>query len=126
MIFTPKFPLVIGDSSMQFTNADLKDIVLFHLKNVILTSPGEKITDPSYGVGIKRYLFENLTTGTLNLISNNISRAISKYLSYLNLIDVEVFSIVESAISVRLRYTIPTINEVIESSFDVSSDSSSY
>ena len=58
MIFTPKFPLVLGAGDMLFSNAEIKDIVLFHLKNVILTSPGEKITDPDYGVGIKRYLFE--------------------------------------------------------------------
>ena len=127
MIFTPKFPLVLGAGDMLFSNAEIKDIVLFHLKNVILTSPGEKITDPDYGVGIKRYLFEQMTTGTLNLISKRISSAISRYLSYLDLVSVNVLTGErEDALYVSIKYRLPGIGELMESNIEFTPNSSSY
>ena len=46
MIHTPKFPLQIGDRSLFEKTDEIKQVIMFHLKNLILTYPGEKISDP--------------------------------------------------------------------------------
>jgi phage baseplate assembly protein W len=108
MIHTPKFPLKFDDRT-TFANADdLKQISMFHLKNVILTSPGEKISDPSFGVGIRRYLFENLSVGLLNNIAQDIIDEVRRHIGYITLVDVKVFTPADSnKLSVSIVYSVP-------------------
>ena len=52
-----------------------KDIIPMaeqNLKMVILTSPGERVMNPDFGVGIRNYLFAQNNPGTLNAIKENI------------------------------------------------------
>ena len=89
-MYAPSFPIEF-DSKYSFQNVkSMKELIKFHLTNLLLTYPGEKISDPSYGVGIKRYLFEQLTPDTKLKIQSDVSLAISRYLRYLNRVSVEV------------------------------------
>ena len=38
----------------------IKETVKQNLKTIILTNPGERIMDPEFGVGIRRFLFEQV------------------------------------------------------------------
>ena len=62
----------------------------FFLKNLILTSPGENISDPEYGVGLRRFLFEPNIASVHGDISAEISSQISTYLPYLSVEQVSV------------------------------------
>jgi len=47
------------DSPSVFTSTfTTKEQVKYNLINLILTDPGEKILNPTFGVGLRRYLFE--------------------------------------------------------------------
>ena len=119
MIHTPKFPLQIGDRSLFEKTDEIKQVIMFHLKNLILTYPGEKISDPFYGVGIKLFLFQNITTAVLNNIADVIEKQIQKYLSYIDLISVVVSSPEDSnALNVKITFRIPNLDifEVLEMS----------
>ena len=111
MIHTPQFPLSLGSNTL-FSEADnTKQVVLFHLKNLILTNPGEKISDPDYGVGIRSYLFENITRGVLNNIAKDIDLAIKKYLDYIDVTNITVTSPPDSNyVSVKVSFEIPSID----------------
>ena len=109
MIKTPKFPLKTGTKYVFENVESAKEVVHFHLKNLLLTFPGEKISDASYGVGIKQYLFEPLTQGTLNLIEDRIETAIINNLRYLRSFDVTVVESGEYSIKVKIVYSIPGI-----------------
>ena len=61
MPIAPKFPLILDDRYLYESVEDLIQTTRFHVKNIVLTNPGEKISDPTFGVGIRRYLFEPLT-----------------------------------------------------------------
>ena len=37
------------------------DLARQNLKMLILTSPGERVMEPSFGVGVKNYLFSNIS-----------------------------------------------------------------
>ena len=57
-LFGPKWPLKKGNEDAFEMYDDVKDQISFYLKCLILTSPGENISDPGYGVGLRRFLFE--------------------------------------------------------------------
>jgi len=109
MIFAPKFPLNF-DSSCGYENIEgPKKLILFHLKNLLFTFPGEKISDPEYGVGISRLLFEQSTPGFLNNVADDISDAISKYLGYLNLRFVTVEPLDDAGMQIKIAYFVPNL-----------------
>ena len=110
MIHTPLFPLAFDDSYGFADASTTKQVVHFHLKNLLLTNPGEKISDHSYGVGIRKYLFEQSTPGVLNLISDKILQAINIYLNYLSSVTVRVESSPEgNKVMISIKYGIPNL-----------------
>jgi len=110
MIFAPKFPIEFN-SLYGFDNVDnIKQLIFFHLKNVLFTFPGEKLSDPSYGVGIKSILFEMTGKGFLNNVADIITEQIERYLGYLNLKRVTVAPISETEIRIAIAYSIPNLN----------------
>jgi phage baseplate assembly protein W len=121
MIHTPDFPLSLGDKTLFSEANSTKDVVIFHLKNLILTNPGEKISDPDYGVGIRSYLFENMTRGLLNNIAKEIDLAITKYLGYIDVQDISVSSPPDSNyVSVKIFFQIPSLDISEELLIDIS------
>ncbi len=53
-----------------------------NFKNLVLTSPGERIMDPSFGVGLRRYLFEPIDT-VVPKIRQRIQQQIAKYMPFI-------------------------------------------
>ena len=73
--YTVLFPLRSNNISLGYETINennIKELAVFNLKNIILTTPGERIMQPSFGVGIKRYLFEQANPGTQLEIRNQI------------------------------------------------------
>ena len=121
MIHTPQFPLQLGDKALFEEASEVKNIVFFHLRNLILTSPGEKISDPEYGVGIKRFLFENITAGLLNNLTDRIEKAIEIYLTYIDLLRLEVLALPDdNGLKISISFEIPDLDILEEVSIDVS------
>lgn len=107
MIKAPVFPFTINDTKGFKNYSSNKDVIKFHIKNLFLTNPGERISVPEYGIGIRRYLFENMTQGLLNNLQDVISSQISRYMPYIRVEENVVNDFPEqNKISVSLRYTI--------------------
>ena len=107
MNLAPVIPLQLDDQNGYAMTTDVKKLIAFHLKNLLLTSKGEKISDPNYGVGLKRYLFEPLTMATSNEIKDQIQNQISRYLSYINVANIMVIDSEEDySLSVKISYNI--------------------
>jgi hypothetical protein len=86
------------DATDGFAMVDsLADAVHQDLKILLLTSPGEKTMDPLFGVGLKRFLFQNLTTVTLGEIETTIQKQIGKYLPFITIVNIEFSSALDSA-----------------------------
>ena len=109
MIFAPKFPLSFDDTDGFQNVQSTKELVTFHLKNLLMTSRGEKISDPNYGVGIRRFLFELETVDSV-------------YLSYLNVRDLTV-SLNNQEMRISIKYRISGISETQLLNLSISSDS---
>ena len=77
---SPKLPLYIDPVDGIALNKTLKQMALQNLKMIILTSPGERIMHPKFGVGLRRYLFMNNTQSTLSDINRKIEEQVRTYL----------------------------------------------
>lgn len=84
--FAPKLPLTRDDVSGYKMLENLKDVVKQNFKMLILTLPGERIMNPNFGVGLYKYLFEQIPSETLqeNIKADIISQC-STYLPYISI-----------------------------------------
>ena len=109
MIKTPDFPLKFDDTEGYANVPNTRAAVKFHLKNLLLTFPGEKISDLSYGVGVQRFLFEPITREVLNKIEDDIEFAIAEHLRYLSGVIVIADEAGPNKINIKINYRIPHI-----------------
>ena len=121
MIKAPKFPFLFNDSKGFLDTSSIKEIIHFHLTNLFMTNPGERISDEEYGIGIKRYLFENGVDSILGEIEDEIIDQIGRYLPYIELNAVDVgFREEQNSLSISLAYKILDTAENDVISFEIS------
>ena len=93
----PKWPLEIDASVGPYKSVDnvassLKQNFVF----LLLTNPGEWPMNPDLGVGLSRYLFQDIESLQLSDIKSNISSQLAKYLQDIVLIDAQFVATSES------------------------------
>jgi len=70
-------------------NTNFFDLAQQNLKMLILTSPGEKMMDPNFGVGLKTYLFEMNAESTYDRITEKILEQVKIYLPFIEINDIK-------------------------------------
>ena len=115
--YSPSWPLKRGIEDTYETYKDLKSQINFYLKNLLLTSPGENISDLSYGVGLYSFLFEPATQATYSRISSAISTQISSYLPFIVvseiIVDDDLENIDSNFMRIKIVYTIVEDSETM-------------
>ena len=110
-LYGPSWPLKNGEKDLFQMNDDLKSQIKFKLKNLLLTSKGENISNVDYGVGIRRYLFEQNIESTRQSIILNISEQVKKFMPYIRLNKISVTAsptdIDSNSLSIKIDYSIP-------------------
>jgi phage baseplate assembly protein W len=89
---SPKLPLYTDPVDGIALNKTLKQMTRQNLKMIILTSPGERIMHPKFGVGLRRYLFMNNTQSTLSDISRKIEQQVRTYLPSVSIRSIKFLS----------------------------------
>ena len=111
----PQFPLQINEETGAYSEyplADLTKVIDQNLKMVLLTSPGERIMIPNFGVGMRNYLFENETTidrgfGSLPPLRENILSQVRTYVPYITIEELEIGgSQLDNVLNVKIRYSV--------------------
>ena len=110
MIYAPLIPLQFDDTYGYQNIADVKQLIKFHLTNLLLTNPGERITMPDYGVGIKQFLFENIGTGVMSSIETRVRGQIETYLDYLSPDTIQVIDNGDHSIGLQIQYAVDSVN----------------
>lgn len=86
---SPKLPLLFDEIDGPYSlNKTIKASVSQNLKNLLLTAPGERIMDPSFGVGIHSFLFENFESVQVNSIKSKIIQQVDKYMPFVEVLEV--------------------------------------
>jgi len=86
--FSPALPIHRNSEDGYALNKTMLDVIKQNFKNLVLTNPGERIMIPDFGVGIKRFLFEQNTTETYNSIRGAINQQTSKYMPFITINDI--------------------------------------
>ena len=114
--YSPRLPLVLDSNSGYSLTKTVKQFVSQNLKMLILTSPGERVMDPLFGVGLYNFLFELNTQTTKEQLSSRIRRQVRKYMPFIdiraiNYGEVEGVEIDRNTLSVAIEYAIPSIGQ---------------
>jgi len=83
---SPKLPLTLSTTEGPYTSLiDLREVVKQNLTMLLLTNPGERIMDPTFGVGLETFLFEQATADVLTDISSKIEEQLNKFMPFVSL-----------------------------------------
>jgi len=113
---SPKLPLSTDNIDGYTLIKSYNELVTQNLKNLVLTAPGERIMDPTFGVGIRNYLFEQNTSETHQEIATRIANQVSKYMPFLEVEAVflspreEVPDSELNSIEIQIKYFVKPLN----------------
>ena len=79
-----------------------------NFKHLVMTSPGEKIMNPDFGVGLRNFLFENQDRGVVENFKERLYVQAEKYMPFVSIINVNT-SFFENTFNVDIKYFIKPI-----------------
>jgi phage baseplate assembly protein W len=82
---SPAIPFTTDDRDGIRLNKEYIDLVNQNLTMLLLTAPGERIMDPFFGVGMRKFIFEMDHPSTYSTISAKIYKQVEKYLPYIEI-----------------------------------------
>ena len=93
------------------------DEVKQNFKNLVLTNPGERIMNPDFGVGIRRFLFENRADAA-HQIEKRLHEQVGRYMPYIVIENVffdttddkNIELIDRNTLAVQIIFSVPNMN----------------
>jgi len=90
------------------------DEVKQNFKNLLLTSPGERMMNPDFGVGLRHYLFE-FSEHSIPQIRQRIQNQVGKYMPFIRINKIEVGTSDQeisnpNILSIKIIYDVPNMN----------------
>jgi phage baseplate assembly protein W len=106
-----KLPLIRDDVDGFETVKSFRNLVKQNFKMLLLTDRGERVMEPNYGVGLKKYLFENFDQSTFSRIETDILEQVSIYMPIVAIQEIsfqpsDQFS---NRLNIKIAYAIPEI-----------------
>ena len=108
MAISPRLPLSRDFGYGYGMNMTIKDVVRQNLTNLLLTVPGERIMDPRFGVGLKKYLFETQGALVSAHIEGKIREQVGIYMGFLGINEINITDSIEAPnlVHLSISYTI--------------------
>ena len=120
---SPKLPVTQDPENGFALNKTFKQMIQQNFKNLMLTSPGERVMDPNFGVGLRRFLFEQIDAFVFSRIEERIRRQVSIYMPFIEVARVEFNTFddqqISNALEVRVEYIITPLAENVAFEFTV-------
>lgn len=98
-------------------DANTTEAIKQNMKMLLLTRKGEYVWDPSFGVGLYSYLFENDVTISIDILEGEIRDQVSTYMPYVQIddINIQIDSDYQTLkVQLRFRYNGLSIPELFE------------
>tara|TARA_R110001599_G_scaffold40095_2_gene122113 strand:- start:875 stop:1285 length:411 start_codon:yes stop_codon:yes gene_type:complete len=113
---SPSIPLsVTSEDGAYGLYKDPQEAVKQNLKMIVLTSPGERVFMPSFGVGIRSFLFENFNSSTKIRLNQRIKSQVAAYAPYISISDISIThaegatSTIDNTMMVSITYSVPSL-----------------
>lgn len=102
------FPPAFDGRTLQALTVSGAQDVRESLRILLTTVPGERVMHPTYGCGLQRMVFENVTESTLTEIRSLIEKAVLFFEVRITLdsIDIDTSGLYEGVLRLQLNYTI--------------------
>ena len=115
--YSPKLPLTLDLTDGFRLNRTIGEMVQQNFKMLILTSPGERIMEPLFGVGLYNFLFELNTIHTKTQIRERVVQQTRKYMPFVDILSIEFGpsegpEVDRTFLGIVIRYRIPSLREV--------------
>ena len=116
---SPALPLAYTKEDGPYgLNKNIRDSIQQNFKNLLLTTKGERVMIPEFGVGLRSFLFRNFTPALLEEIRAEINRQVSTYMPFIDVVEIEFVTSDEqpnlvalNQLNLRIRYIILPTNE---------------
>ena len=115
---SPKLPLKESNQDGPYgLTKTINEAVKQNFKNLILTSPGERIMIPEFGVGLRQYFFEQINSTTFERLTANIHDQTKLYLPFLVIREISFQTsdtnnnLSFNEVAVSITYSIPGVND---------------
>mgnify|MGYP003640498951 CR=1 FL=1 len=119
--FTPKIPLTPSATDGFYAlTKNLRENVKQSLKMIVLTSPGERMMNPLFGVGARQFLFEQFTDDLFKTFRSKVIEQTKRYLPLVEIIEISFFDtnrdpVINSTaeanvLAVEIKYAITNLN----------------
>tara|TARA_Y100001970_G_scaffold76688_1_gene97341 strand:- start:34605 stop:35003 length:399 start_codon:yes stop_codon:yes gene_type:complete len=114
--YAPKLPLQYDEiDGFYKMNKTVGDVIKQNIKMVVLTSPGERMMNPEFGVGLRNYLFNPEASDVFVNLKDRINQQLEKYVPYARIINIQRISLQDipgepdptNSMGVQLIYTVP-------------------
>ena len=102
------------------SNFTTKQAIKNNLINYFLTNPGERPLNPSFGGGLRSFIFEQIATDNLDFLKERISSNIKTFFSNININELEILRQEDTnMITVSLTYSVinTNINDTLQIDF---------
>ena len=89
-----KLPLQKSDSSEGYFESSTTSLeaVKENIRNLILTRKGERVMNPTLGLNLDEFLFENITEDVIYLIKEDLESTFKFWLPFIGLNDIDVIA----------------------------------
>ena len=113
--YSPKLPL--ANTKIHYDMLfDIEDNIKQNIKNLVLTSPGERIMMPNFGVGVRQYLFEMDKEVVAANIEESLEEQLNQWMPFVMLNNVLVLDKISginssaTKLSIVINYSIPELD----------------
>lgn len=120
--YSIKLPFQYDPSDGPYrTTKTIKETISQNLRTLFLTNPGERIMNSDFGIGIRKFLFENMSPELVDRLEGKIHSQITKYIKGVQIISIQVsqISIQPNGLEISLTYAIPGISNSVLFSLEV-------
>ena len=114
------FDLPINGDGVFTPNYQTRDAIKNNIINFLLTNPGERPANPTFGAGLRRFIFTQIQNDNLDFIKEDLQNKINQNLPNIVLENIEISSNPNfNLINIKIFYSIPNtgINDKLELSF---------
>jgi phage baseplate assembly protein W len=101
-------------------NYTTKDAIKNNLINYFLTNPGERPANPTFGAGLRAYIFTQIDTGNLDFIKEDIQQKLGSNFPNIAVNSVEVLGQEDyNTINIVIKYSVVNtgINDELQLTF---------
>ena len=107
-----KLPLTKNSINGFTMITDFRTLIKQNFKMLLLTSPGERIMEPAYGICLRQYLFSNFDQSTFNVIEARIREQAQVFLPVIAVQEItfDLSNADANTMHAVIKYAIPSLN----------------